>query len=74
MKRDLALRTLNMAIAIRRPPPGCVHHTDRGSRYCTHVYQKLLRNNGFKVPMSGEPNFHDNSAVESFFRVRIHNQ
>jgi transposase InsO family protein len=31
MKQDLALRALNMAIAIRRPPPRCVHHTDRGS-------------------------------------------
>jgi putative transposase len=34
MKQDLALRVLNMAIAIRRPPPGCIHHTDRGSQYC----------------------------------------
>lgn len=32
MKQDLALRALNMAIAIRRPPPGCIHHTDRGLR------------------------------------------
>jgi putative transposase len=32
MKQDLALRALNMAIAIRRPPPGCIHHTDRGSQ------------------------------------------
>ena len=36
MKQDLALRALNMAIAIRRPPPGCIHHTDRGSQYCAH--------------------------------------
>jgi hypothetical protein len=26
MKQDLALRALSMAIAIRRPPPGCIHH------------------------------------------------
>ena len=30
MKKDLAIRTLNMAIALRRPPKGCIHHTDRG--------------------------------------------
>ena len=53
MKQDLALRALNMAIAIRRPPPGCIHHTDRGSQYCAHDYQKLLRKHGFKVSMSG---------------------
>ena len=68
MKQDLALRALNMAIAIRRPPPGCVHHTDRGSQYCAHDYQKLLRKHGFKGSMSGKGNCYDNSAVESFFK------
>lgn len=68
MKQDLALRALNMAIAIRRPPPGCTHHTDRGSQYCAHDYQKLLRKHGFKVSMSGKGNCYDNSAVESFFK------
>ncbi len=69
MKQDLALRALNMAIAIRRPPPSCVHHTDRGSQYCAHNYQKLLRKHGFKVSMSGKGNCYDNSAVESFFKL-----
>ncbi len=32
MKRELAIRALNMAIALRRPPKGCIHHTDRGSQ------------------------------------------
>lgn len=32
MKRDLAIRALKMAIALRSPPKGCVHHTDRGSQ------------------------------------------
>ena len=57
-----------MAIALRRPPPGCVHHTDRGSQYCAHDYQKLLRHHGFKPSMSGKGNCYDNSAVESFFK------
>ena len=68
IKQDLALRALNMAIALRRPPPGCVHHTDRGSQYCAHDYQKLLRHHDFKVSMSGKGNCYDNSAVESFFK------
>jgi putative transposase len=67
LKQDLALRALNMAIAIRRPPPGCMHHTDRGPQYCAHDYQKLLRKHGFKLSMSGKGNCYDNSAVESFF-------
>ena len=49
MKRDLAIRALNMAIALRRPPKGCIHHSDRGSQYCSHDYQKILRQHGFKV-------------------------
>ncbi|OCC01878.1 integrase [Labrys sp. WJW] len=68
MKQDLALRALNMAIAIRKPPACCLHHTDRGSQYCAHDYQKLLRKHGFKVSMSGKGNCYDNSAVESFFK------
>ena len=32
MKQDLAIRALNMAVALRRPPPGCIHHTDRGAQ------------------------------------------
>lgn len=68
MKQDLAIRALNMAIALRRPPPGCIHHTDRGSQYCAHEYQKILRKHGFSVSMSGKGNCYDNSTVESFFK------
>lgn len=69
MKRDLAIRALNMAIALRRPSKGCIHHTDRGSQYCSHDYQKILRQNGFKVSMSGTGNCYDNAAVETFFKT-----
>lgn len=69
MKRDLAIRALNMAIALRRPPKGCIHHTDRGSQYCSHDYQKILREHGFKVSMSGTGNCYDNAAVETFFKT-----
>ena len=41
MKRDLAIRPLNIAVALRQPPKGCIHHTDRGSQYCSHDYQKV---------------------------------
>ena len=68
-KRDLAVRALKMAIAFRQPPKGCIHHTDRGSQYCSHDYQKILRQNGFKVSMSGKGNCYDNAAVETFFKT-----
>ena len=69
MKRDLAIRALNMAIAFRSPSKGCIHHTDRGSQYCSHDYQKILRQHGFKVSMSGKGNCYDNAAVETFFKT-----
>ena len=68
MKQDLAIRALNMAVALHRPPPGCIHHTDRGSQYCAHEYQKILRRHGFSVSMSDKGNCHDNSAVERCFK------
>ena len=54
MKRDLAIRALKMAIALRSPPRGCFFHSDRGRQYSTHDYQKVLREHGFKVSMSGK--------------------
>jgi len=69
MKRDLAIRALDMAVALRRPPEGCIHHSDRGSQYCSHDYQKLLRQHGFKVSMSGKGNCYDNAAIETFFKT-----
>ena len=65
MKRDLATRALKMAVALRQSPKGCIHHTDRGSQYCSLDYQKLLRQHGFKVSMSGKGNCYVNSAVET---------
>jgi len=69
IKRDLAIRALEMAIALRRPPKGCIHHSDRGSQYCSHDYQKLLKKHGFKVSMSGKGNCYDNAVVETFFKT-----
>lgn len=68
IKQDLALRALDMAIALRKPPPGCIHHTDRGAQYCAHEYQKRLRKHDLVPSMSGKGNCYDNSAVESFFK------
>jgi transposase InsO family protein len=42
MKRILTIRALEMAVALRSTPPGCVFHSDRGSQYCSHDYQKTL--------------------------------
>ena len=69
MKRDLAIRALDMAVALRQPPKGCIHHTDRGSQYCSHNYQKRLKKHGFKAFMSGKGNCYDNAVVETLFKT-----
>ena len=69
MKRDLAIRALTMAINLRQPTKGCIHHSDRGSQYCSHDYQKILREHGFKPSMSGTGNCYDNAVVETFFKT-----
>ncbi len=69
MKRDLAIRTLNMAIALRLPPEGRIFHSNRGSQYCSHVCQKILRDHGFNALMSGMGNCYDNAAVETFVKT-----
>ena len=69
MKRNLAIRALKMAIALRSPPKGCIFHSDRGSQYCSHDYQQILREHGFKASMSGKGNCYDNAAVETFFKT-----
>ena len=69
MKRDLAIRALKMAIALRSPLRGCIFHSDRVSQYCSHDYQKVLREHGLKPSMSGKGNCYDNAAVETFFKT-----
>ena len=69
LKQDLEIKALNMAINLRQPLPGCIHHTDRGSQYCAHEYQKILKRHKFAVSMSGKGNCYDNSVVETFFKT-----
>ena len=68
MKKYLAIRALDMAVALRQPPEDCIHNTDHGSHYCSTEYQKRLSKHSFKISMSGKGNCCDNSMVETFFK------
>jgi putative transposase len=63
----LSLRALRMAIDQRRPTPGLVHHSDRGSAYVGTLYQTELEQIGAVASMSRKGNCYDNAVVESFF-------
>ena len=69
MKSDLAIWALKMAIALRLSPRGCIFHSDPGRQYCSHDYQKILREHGFKASMSGKGTCYDNAAIETFFKT-----
>jgi len=67
LRAELAIEALSMAIAQRQPPPGLIHHSDRGVQYACEAYQRLLARHGMVCSMSGVGNCYDNAAMESFF-------
>jgi putative transposase len=64
---DLALSALRMALLMRRPPPGLLHHSDRGVQYACTAYRALLAAHGATASMSRRGNCWDNAVAESFF-------
>jgi len=58
---------LHMAVTRRRPAPGLLHHSDRGSQYTSAAYQQMLTNLQCQVSMSRTGNCYDNAVMESFF-------
>jgi putative transposase len=69
LHRHLALTALDQAFAIRRPTPGLICHSDRGSQYCSIDYQSKLQKHGALISMSGKGNCFDNAVVEAFFKT-----
>lgn len=62
----LATRALQMALQHRRPPPGLLHHSERGVQYASGEYREVLRAGGREPSMSRQGNPYDNAAMESF--------
>jgi transposase InsO family protein len=56
-----------MSVWRRRPAPGLIFHTDRGSQYCSKAFQKELKKYGMLSSMSRKGDCWDNSVAESFF-------
>jgi len=69
LSRNLVSQSLLRAITTRRPEKGLLHHSDRGSQYCSHEYQSLLRQFGLEASMSGTGNCFDNAPMESFWGI-----
>jgi transposase InsO family protein len=69
MHTGLIEEALNMAIQRNKPPHGVIHHSDRGSQYCSNAFQSLLKQHGFICSMSGSGNCYDNAVMESFYHT-----
>ncbi len=69
MPSSLVEDALKMAIDRRSPPPGMIHHSDRGVQYAAGVFQGLLEQHGVVCSMSRKGNCYDNAVKESFFHT-----
>ena len=69
MTAQLVCDALQMALWRCHKPRGVIVHSDRGSQYCSAVYQALLDHNGLLCSMSGTGNCYDNACAESFFHT-----
>ena len=67
MTKQLTINALQDAINHTAITKGCILHSDRGSQYCSHDYQKLAREHGFISSMSRKGNCWDNAPMESFW-------
>jgi len=65
----LTLAALDMAITVREPKPGLIHHSDRGVQYAAHDYVKRLESAQALVSMSAKATPYDNAKAERFFRT-----
>ncbi|MGF6804946.1 transposase InsO family protein [Paraburkholderia sp. Clong3] len=67
MTKQLVMRALFRAVASHLSPAGLIQYADRGSQYCDHAYQKLLKQSGMQASMSRRRNCFDNAPIESFW-------
>jgi putative transposase len=66
---ELCVAALSIALEQRQPPPGCIHHSDRGVQYACAEYITLLEQAQMQISMSRTANPYDNAHMESFFKT-----
>jgi putative transposase len=67
LRTELALEALGMALGLRRPDRGLVHHSDQGCQYASDAYRSELEARGIVCSMSRVGDCWDNAVAESFF-------
>ena len=69
LEATLTIEALQMALKIRKPSAGLVHHSDRGVQYASGDYTDLLKAHGVQISMSRRGNPYDNAQCESFMKT-----
>jgi len=67
LTKNLVSQSLFRAVAAKRPAKGLMHHSDRGSQYCSYEFRQILDRYGLQASMSGKGNCFDNAPMESFW-------
>jgi transposase InsO family protein len=67
MQASLVVDALRMAYFRRRPEPGLIVHSDRGSQYCGHEFQNALKGYAMLSSMSRKGDCWDNAPTESLW-------
>lgn len=67
MTTDVFLSALKMALGRRGDVNGLIHHSDRGSQYCSSAFQAALKRHRIECSMSRKGDCYDNAVAESFF-------
>ncbi len=70
----LPLAVLEAALESRRPLPGCIHHSDRGTQYHSRHYRERLEEARLVGSMSRAGNPYDKAHVECFMKSRKHEE
>ena len=71
---QLTVTALRMALEERRPPCGCIHHSDRGVQYASYAYVDELRGAEMQISMARKGNPYDNATAESFMKTLKHEE
>ena len=67
LTKNLVSQSLVRAVTAKRPSLELIHHSDRGSQYCSHEYRHILNRFGLVASMSRKGNCYDNAPMESFW-------
>lgn len=67
MTSALVMKSLFRAVAKKHLPAGLIHHSDRGSQYCSKKHWNLIKQFKMKASMSRRGNCYDNAPIESFW-------